>query len=154
VKDSGPFNGAWYVQSQSLKIDRQERVNSAILPGGAIHTLNDTKKNKKDLDLWIAQVKAHEAMHSLLVKEKLELLGHDGDPAVRIEKLVGGMGEKKFDDDVDFVVRDVETALQDSSLEPRVTNRLRPEARFKGNVDIWFSETKSKTLGPLWKLGE
>lgn len=155
-QDPGPFKGAWYVQSQSLKVDRQERVNSEILPGGAIYRLNVAKGNQKGIDDWGAQARTHEAAHSILVKEKLDMLGPDGDPAVRIEKLVGGVGEDPFQTIVDMNVREVDTLLKEASAEDKVAERLRSESRFQREASIWFSGSSGdalKAMGPLWKLG-
>lgn len=157
VTDSGPFKGAWYVLSQSLKVDRQEHVNNDLLKGGPTYSLNVTKGNTRDIDDWGAQVKAHEAAHSQLVKEKLEMLGSDGDPAVRIEKLVGVAGEDAFNTLVDMTVRDVETALQDASSETNVANRLRSESRFAREINIWMPGSSGdfrKQMGPMWKIGD
>lgn len=155
-QDSGPFKGAWYVQSQSLKVDRQERVNVDLLKGGPNHALNVAKGNQRDSDDWGVQVKAHEAAHSELVKEKLEMLGHDGDPAVVIEKLVGGFGEEAFQTLVDMKVREVETMLQEVSSEAMVANRLRSDSRFARPINIWVPGTGGvfpKQMGPLWSIG-
>lgn len=48
VEDSGPFQDTWYIESQDLKIDRSERLNTNILPGGEIYKINVDHKNLKD----------------------------------------------------------------------------------------------------------
>jgi hypothetical protein len=173
VQDSGPFKGAWYVQSQSLQIDRLERVNSEILPTGtsdeskdhgkvtpkpgSVYVLNVANGNKRDIDDWGAQAKVHEATHSILVKEKLEKLKPNGDPAVVIEKLVGGAGEDMFQTIVDLNVRDIDTVLAKASTESLVAERLSSEGRWNRNVSIWFKGSNGdalKPMGPLWKLGD
>ncbi len=162
VRDSGPFQGAWYVESQQLKIDRLERVNASLLSGSEVYTLNKTKNNQRDMDALIAQVRAHEAAHSSLLDDRLKMLGHEGDPAVRIEKLVGAVGEEPFQFLVDFNVRDVETVLQDATAEDHVKDRLRSSG-FARDVSIWFPTRPEfsggpsgeflKALGPLWGIG-
>lgn len=157
VQDSGPFRDAWFVQSQSLNVDRQERVNAEILPGGAIYKLNVSRGNQRDVNDWGVQVKAHETTHSALVKEAYEGLGPDGDPAVRIEKLVGGMGEEAFQAIVDMNVREIETVFHEAAAEDKVANRLRANSSFARDIHIWVPGSSGdfkKPMGPLWKIGD
>ena len=156
VQDPGPFKGDWYVLSQSLMIDRLERVNVNLLKGGPTYELNAGKKNVAAMNSWSAQVQAHEAMHSALVREKLEKLKPDRDPAVLIEKLVGAMDEADFQDlQVDFAIRATETELQQVTTEEMVSERLHKEDRFKDQISIWpDKDAKSPMkIGPLWRMG-
>jgi hypothetical protein len=127
------------------------------LAGGGIYQLNQSKGNLPDLLALVEQVRAHETAHSTLVREKLLVLGHDGDPAVRIEKLVGSAGEDAFQFQVDFHVRDVESALYEATSDERVGNRLR-SAGFAREVSLWVptrpeTGTFLKKLGSLWNIG-
>jgi len=162
VQDAGPFQGAWYVQSQTLRVDRKERVNTAFLPGGEVYQLNQSKNNLRDIQALIEQIRAHEAAHSALVQEKLLQLGSEGDPASRIEKLVGGSGEDAFQFLVDYQVRDVETVLQEATADEQVKSRLRSDG-YTREVKIWLPTRPDssggpsgeflKSLGPLWGIG-
>lgn len=155
VQDQGPFQGAWFVESQQLRVDRLERINGALLVGGEIYALNQRRNNLGDLNALVAQIRAHEAAHSSLVNERLRQLGPDGDPAARIEKLVGVLDEEDFQFKVDFEVRQAETLFQEASSEDQVKQRLR--ASFAREASIWVPTRAGdeflKALGPLWSVG-
>ncbi len=156
VADGGPFQGAWYVKDEDLKVERLERVNASLLPGGELFILNQSKGNARDLTALANQVRSHEEAHSSLLREQLDHFGVEGDPAYQIESMVG-IDQEMTQTLTDMKIREVEGALRDASSEDNVKARLR-NAGLSREIHIWFPTLDGgemdKNLGPLWGIGE
>ena len=157
VSDSGPFNTLWFVSKQHLEIDRVERVNSSLLPGGEVYALNQRKGNLAAVQALAAQVKAHETAHSDLLSEALQQLGSEGDPAHQVEAVLGTT-EEILQTFADMKVREVETNLRDATSDDHVKQRLQGQSGFSGTLSVWVPTTDNtevkKDLGLLWAIGE
>lgn len=156
IDDAGPFHEAWFVKSAELKIDRLERTNKSLHPGGEVYNLNQNQGNLPAILRLASQVKAHESIHSALINEGLENLGKDKDPAQQIEAIVTG-SEDQAQFLADMKVREVETFLHDMTDENQVKQRLLKQG-FKEEISIFLptlgGEVVKKNLGPLWSIGE
>ena len=165
VEDDGPFNGLYFVSKQRLEVDRAERVNANLLPpGGEIYEMNQRLANVAAVVALLAQVKEHEAVHSVLMKEALDrLVNADRDPAHEIEAEIGPSREA-VQEGADGKIRTAETALFEASSEANVKARLKKNPAFQKSVSVWFprivnieekrEDEVKKDLGPLWAIGE
>jgi hypothetical protein len=156
VSDGGPFTGAWYIKAQKLKVKRLETVNAKLMPGGNVYLLNKEMGNVANIDLLTNQIKAHEAIHGKLLKEKLDSLGEEGDPATLIERLVG-FTDEALQTTADMNIREVEGVLKEATFDEHVKPRLSSQG-FSKEVSIWIPDGNGgsvlRSLGPLWNIGD
>jgi hypothetical protein len=158
VEDSGLFAGIYYVTDPKLEIDRVERVNSSILPGGETYLLNQAKGTLTDLRALAAAVSAHEQIHSTLSQEALSKLGPDGDPAHQIESLLA-LDPAALQFQADMKIREVETILRDATSEDTVKARLLGQPGMSRPISIWLPTSGGgdpvlRNLGPLGAVGD
>jgi hypothetical protein len=158
VKDGGPFDGLFYIASEQLEVTRLESVNGNLLPGGKIYDLNKERNSLVAVNALAAQVKAHEAAHSTLLRLALEELGADGDPARRLETVVG-RDEAGAVAIADRIVREVNTYLGDATSEENVRALLHKQG-FTDEVSVWFPYSGGgipdypKKMGVLSDIGD
>jgi hypothetical protein len=183
VADAGPFKGMHYVRIQMLDIARVEKVNVDLLPApvvatlnaetlkkdpktkpedllapGTFMTLNAAKKNSAATDLLLAQARAHEAMHSTLMKEAFDRLGDD-DPALAVERVTGA-SQDAVQTLADMKIRGAQTVMHEASLDAKVQERLHAMSAFSKDVDVWLpapqdgGDERKVNLGPAWAIGD
>ena len=161
VQDGGPFSGLYYIESQKLEVNRLERVNKNLLPGGEVYQLNEAQNNLANLNALAIQVKVHEKAHSTLLELALQELGEERDPAHKIESLVL-LTEEEMIFWADFHVRDANTLLKSNTSEPNVKALLDSQG-FSQEVSVWFQLTtpkgtpakfQEKPMGRLSDIGD
>ncbi len=155
-EDNGPFSGLWFVSSQKLEINRDERV-SASLTTGEVHALNVQNNNASAVQALAAQVKQHEEIHSALVSEAFSALGDEGNPGHTVEAVLAST-QDVLQTFADMKVREAETVLREANAEDKVKARMQGQAALRGPVSIWVptynGPAVKKDLGPLWSIGE
>lgn len=120
VEDAGgPFDGVWYVNSYSMRSERQVLMNKYILPGGPAPVRTTTpffETNKElgyDVDAYLAAARRHELLHSELIEASLK----KNDPGPKIE----GLGFKEKADlkkQVDEQIGKAEETVDRDSADP------------------------------------
>jgi len=160
-EDGGPFAGMHYIVKQSLDVDRIERVNRRLKPGGDVYNLNKDKGTLAAVEALLAQVKAHEAAHSSLMKKELDRLVQAGqDPAEQIEMVVA-LTSASAQERADDKIRAAETALVNASSEKNVKAILRRNRDFLKHVAVWLpaapgapDNREPTPLGQLSEIGD
>lgn len=161
VSDGEPFGGVWYVVEPKLEIERTERVNKNLLPGGETYVLNEEKRNLQDvLSLW-QQVKEHEFLHTQLAKEEYEKVRKEkADPAAAIEKTFG-LGKSELIGAADKKIMEIDSRLATASDEEKVKAKLKANQKYKREIWIWLYKEEGgiqtavkRPLGNLWNVGD
>ncbi len=125
----GPFDADWFVDTYTLRIEREVLINKYILPGGPppvrtakrFYTAN--KELGHDVDGYLAAVRRHELLHSDLMRNALVT----NDPGPRIETLAA-RGKDALKLEVDQQIRTAEKAIDHASEDPL------PSVGFKGPI--------------------
>jgi hypothetical protein len=165
VRDEGPFNGLYFIKTQKLAIDRRERINKSLLPGGEAYKMNGPRGTFEALTALLNQVKAHEKVHGELAKEELlRLRNAKQDPAAQIEKVIGASAED-VTTEADKRIWDAESLIVTAAEEPKVKDRLSTKDAFKQAATVWLPvdliDPKTgkhievqRTFDPLWAIGD
>ena len=130
VQDAGgPFDELWYVDTYTVRVEREVLINKYILPGGPppVRTAEPFYKSNQalgnDVDGYLAAVRRHELLHSELMKNalsaddpgpKIEAIAFEDKPALKLE--------------VDQKIQASENATDRASQDPL------PSVGFKGPI--------------------
>jgi len=136
VGDDGPFGGLWFVLKQSLQVERTERVNRSLMPGGEVYQLNVEKMNPAPEQQLLRQVTDHEHGHTQLMKEEFDRVrAEKADPAPAIEKEISA-SKPDLIEAADKVILPVEVRLTEAGSESNVKARL--AKKYPQSVSVWF----------------
>jgi hypothetical protein len=161
VGDPGPFGGIWFVLKTDLEIDRTQKVNKNLMPGGEVYVLNEEKRNLQDvLNLW-QQVKEHERQHTELAWEEFAKVRREkADPAIALEKTFD-LAKSGLIEAADKLVMNIDSRIATASDEEKVKAKLRANPKFQKDVSIWLYKDEGGTLTPvkrplgkLWNVGD
>lgn len=130
VQDAGgPFDGTWYLDTYTLRIEREVLINKYILPGGPA-PVSTAKKfypaNKElglDVDGYLAAVRRHERLHSDLVQKALVAQ----DPGPKVEAFAARTKDT-LKLQADAVISAAEAALGKATEDPL------PSVGFTGKI--------------------
>ena len=125
----GPFDGLWYVDTYTVRAEREVLINKYILPGGPppvrtakpFYTSNQALGN--DVDGYLAAVRRHELLHSELMKNALSA----NDPGPKIEA-IASEEEPALKQQADQTIKASEDAADRASQDPL------PSVGFKGPI--------------------
>jgi hypothetical protein len=131
VKDpKRPFDGYWYVKSQSLIVRRRALFNPDLMKGSVLFGQNDRHGTAEAFARLVAASRDHEYMHGQLMRNELV----KDDPAMRLERVV-----KRSEDELatfaDMEIRATETRMQEGRFhEQEVRNALKKKYAQGGTV--------------------
>lgn len=161
VGDDGPFGGLWFVFSQTLEIERTERVNRSLEPGGEVYVLNEEKRNLQDVLNLLQQVRDHEYWHTQLAKDEFEKVRKEkADPAVVIEKTIRP-AQSELVDAANQAIRGIDARIATAADEGKVKDKLKAMPKYQRDCSIWIYKDEGgiltpvkRPLGQLWSLGD
>jgi hypothetical protein len=127
----GPFDGLWYADDYSLRVERQVHVNKWLLPEARRGPVRNTepfyKANKAleghDPDAYLAAIRKHELLHSELMEKALA----KNDPGPKVETAIF-KEESELKSVADKEIQTSEDTLGKASEDPL------PSVGFKGKV--------------------
>jgi hypothetical protein len=125
-----PFDGYWYVKSQSLIVRRRALFNPDLRKGSPLFAQNGAHGTTDAFTRLVAASREHEYLHGTLMRR--ELLRDD--PAKRIERVV-----KRSEDELgtfaDMEIRATETRIQEGNFhEQEVRDALKRKYATGGTV--------------------
>lgn len=150
IEDDGPFSGVHYIASSSLKVTREEVVNSKYRPGGEIYDQN-IDNDKELTELLAPAADAHEKAHTDLLFGWLA--SHKGrqEPARRIEKLASP-DPAQLAEHANLSLREDDGALCKATRHELVFNVLKMNPAFARGGTIYFGSSQT-TVANVWQLG-
>jgi hypothetical protein len=133
-----PFDGYWYVKTQSLIVRRRALFNPDLIKGSDLFAQNAAKGTSDAFARLVAASRDHEYLHGELMRR--ELLRDD--PAKRIEKLVKH-SEDELATFADMEIRATETRMQEGNFhEQEVRDALKKKYAQGGTV--WVRDGRGR----------
>ena len=117
----GPFAGNWYVSRYTAQVRRASLISKDLFPGSDLYAANRNAGKLADLSTLRNSVRAHELLHSQLVKEELGRT----DKAKVVEAMVG-TDEGQLSTRVNMALIGLEESLTAATADAKVKARMRP----------------------------